>query len=128
MTALEALSLQRDYGEELAGILADLASQLEASPLLAGADKATLRSSLSSRMKQLRQESVRQAIIRTVKDYVDDCDVTRFIDEAYGVRSKILHEGVKAPELHALTHQVEDVMRQIYSAMLGLPLDRPTQP
>lgn len=128
MTALEALSVQHDYGDELAGVLDELASQLEASPLLAGTEKAALKSSLSGRLKQLRQESVRQAIQRTVKDYVDDRDTVKFIDEAYGVRSKILHEGTRAPELYALTHRVEDVMRQIYSAMLGLPLDRPTQP
>ena len=128
MTALEALSVQRDYGDELAGVLEELATQLESSPVLAGTDKATLRTSLSGRLKQLRQESVRQAIKRTVMDYVGDRETVRFIDEAYGVRSKILHEGMRAPELYALTHRVEDVMRQIYSAMLDLPLDRPIQP
>ena len=128
MTALEALSVQRDYGDEIAEVLANLATQLEGSPSLAGDDRALLRSSLSSRLKQLRQESVRQAILRTTKEFISDRKTIRFIDEAYGVRSKILHEGMRAPELHVLTHRVEDIMRQIYSAMLGLPLDRPVDP
>ncbi|PLS80216.1 MAG: hypothetical protein CYG59_09170 [Chloroflexi bacterium] len=128
MTALEALAMQRDYGDEIATLLANLASQLELAPALAGAEKASLRSSLSSRVKQLRQESVRQAIIRTLKQYVADKDIARFVDEAYGVRSKILHEGLKVAELHALTYRLEDIMRQIYAAILGLPLARPIQP
>lgn len=128
MTALEALSVQRDYEDEVGGVLEELATQLEASPIFAGTDKAALRASLLGRLKQLRQESVRQAIKRTVVDYLGDRETARFIDEAYGVRSKILHEGMRAPELYALTHRVEDVMRRIYSAMLSLPLDRPTQP
>jgi len=128
MTALEALSVQRDYVDHIGEILDDLACQLERSPLLAGEGNASLRTSLSSRLKQLRQESVRQAILRTVKEQIDERETIRFIDEAYGVRSKILHEGLRAPELHAYTRRVEDIMRQIYSAMLGQPLDRPVHP
>src|SRR5260221_10048078 len=117
MTALEALSVQRDYGDEIAALLADLSTELEGLPLLAGEEKASLRSSLSSRLRQLRQESVRQAIIRTVKDHINDPDTIRFVDEAYGVRSKILHEGLRAPELHIFTQRLEEIMRQLYSAM-----------
>jgi hypothetical protein len=128
MTALEALSEQRDYGDEVARLLGELASRLEESPLLAGEGKAALRSSLSSRLKQLRQESVRQAIVRIVREHGGEQGTVRFVDEAYGVRSKILHEGFRASELHTLTDRLEDVMRQIYSAVLGLPLDRPVYP
>ncbi len=125
---LEALSIQRDYGDDLAAVAEELANQLESSLAHAGTEKANLRTSLASRLKELRRESVRQAIKRTVMDYVGDRETARFIDEAYGVRSKILHEGMNTPELHALTQRIEDIMRQIYSAILGLPLDRPTQP
>jgi hypothetical protein len=126
MTALEALSVQRDYGEDVAAVLDRLASELEHSPPLAGEDKEQVRGSLASRVRQLRQESVRQAIIRVVKDYVGDRDTIRFIDQAYGVRSKILHEGLRATDLHELTNRVEDVLRQIYSTLLSLPPVRPT--
>lgn len=128
MTSLEALSVQHDHGDEVAGLLGNLASQLEGSSLLAGDEKASLRNSLSSGLRQLRRESVRQAIIRTVTEHIGERDTLRFIDEAYKIRSKILHEGIRTPDLHTLTHRLEDVMRQIYSAMLGLPLNRPVHP
>lgn len=123
VTALEALSVQRDYGDDVASILAELAARLEASPSFAGEEKASMRNSLSGRIKQLRQESVRQAIVRTVQEHISDRETIRFVDEAYGVRSKILHEGLRAPEVHTLTHRLESVLRQVYSAILGLPLD-----
>jgi hypothetical protein len=128
MTALEALSVQRDYGDEITKLLTDLSTQLEDSPLLAGEEKAPVRSSLSGRLRELCRESVRQAIKRTVSDYINDHDTIKFVDEAYGVRCKILHEGLKATELHVLTHRLEDVIRQIYSEVLGLPLDSPVHP
>ena len=128
MTALEALSVQLDYNDEIGTMLDELASRLEDSSLLAGEENASLRSSLSDRLRKLRQESVRQAIIRVVKEHIKEPDTIRFVDEAYRIRSKILHEGLRSPELHALTNRLEDVMRQIYSAILGLPLDRPIRP
>ena len=127
MTALEALSVQYDYGDDIGSLLTELASRLEESPLLQGDDKASLRSSLSGRLKGLRQESVRQAIVRAVREHMNDKETFRFVDEAYGVRSKILHEGLRAAELTNLTHRLEDVLRTIYSSILGLPLGRPTQ-
>jgi Apea-like HEPN len=122
MTALEALSDQRDYGDDVAGLLDGLAKQLESSPLLAGQDKSSLRNSLSGRLKQLRQESVRQAILRTVSEHIADGETIRFLDEAYGIRSKILHEGFRAADLPTLARRCEDVLRQVYSAILGLTL------
>ena len=47
-----------------------------------------------------------------------------FVDEAYGVRSKILHEGLRAPELSTMTQRLEDIIRQIYASMFELPLVR----
>ena len=122
MTALEALSSQCDYGDDIAAVLANLASQLEDSPKLAGEDKESLRTSLSNRLRQLRQESVRQSIIRMVNQYINDPNIIQFIDKAYGVRSKILHEGLRSPELVDLSVRIDEIMRQIYSKMLGLPL------
>jgi len=125
MTALESLSEQQDYGEEIASILSELASQLEKSPLLASQDKQSLRSSLSSRVRQLRQESVRQAILRTVRQHVSDKEVVAWVDKAYGIRSKILHEGLIVPDSHSLTNKLEGILRQIYASMMELPLTLP---
>jgi len=125
MTALEALAVQCDYGDEVALVLKDLALQLETCPSLEGDDKKVLRSSLAGRIRNLREESVRQAILRVVKQYIDDEDTVGFIDKAYGVRSKILHEGLQATQLHQMTYRLEDTMRQIYSTILGQRLSRP---
>jgi hypothetical protein len=125
MTALEALSEQVDYGEEVGNLLVELASQLEANPLLAGTEKSQLRSSLSSRMKQLRQESVRQAILRIVRQHISDQETIKWVDQAYGIRSKILHEGLIVPELHLVTNRLEGIVRHILASMFNLPLAVP---
>jgi hypothetical protein len=125
--ALEALSVQRDYAEalpKLPALLDKLATRVEGAALLRGEQYDSIRASLSSRLKQLRFESVRQAIVRTVKVHIKDKPTIKFVDEAYGVRSKILHEGLREPELHEMTHRLEGIMRDIYSSLLGLPLVR----
>ena len=50
MIALEALAVQKDYGEDIGSLLADLAAQLERSPTLSGEDKASMRNSLAGRL------------------------------------------------------------------------------
>lgn len=127
MTALEALSVQQDYGEEVSSLLTELARQIESFPLLLEDGNESLRNSLSCRLQNLRQESVRQAIVRTVRQHLSDKEIIRFVDETYGIRSKILHEGLKVANLDVITHRLEDVIRQLYSSILGLPLSEPAQ-
>lgn len=124
MIALEALSVQRVYDDEIKAVIDELASQLKTSPALAGDKMNSVRCSLYESAKNLCRESVRQAILRTVQQYVNNKDTVKFVDRAYRVRSKILHEGMRADEISSLTHQLEGVLREIYSAMLSLPLDR----
>lgn len=128
VTALEALSVQSDYGEGIASVLAKLESQLRSDPAIAGEDRSALRESLAGRLRQLRHESVRQAIVRTVQQYVSDAGTVKFVDEAYGLRSKILHEGKRTLGLDSLTNRLEDVLRTIYAALLGLQLTTPLPP
>jgi hypothetical protein len=122
MTALEALSVQRDYGDQVAAVLDSLALELDAHESLAGDAQTSLRQSLMGRMRQLRQESVRQAILRTVKTYSEGGEVVRFIDEAYGVRSKILHEGARVANLDDLIQRTESIIRSLYSRRLRVGL------
>lgn len=127
MTALEALATQSEYGDEVESLLSTLAQTVHESPIFSAddPDKMALRNSLSGRIRDLRRESVRQAIIRAVKSRITDENVFHFVDEAYAVRSKILHEGHRAEDLHSIIQRLESVMRQIYSAELGLPLATP---
>jgi hypothetical protein len=80
MTALEALAVQQDLGDEVAGVLNALAKALEAAPELQGSEHERLRTSLSTRLRQLRKESVRQAILRTIREHIRDPEAERFVD------------------------------------------------
>ena len=91
MTALEALSIQEDYGEELGETLKGLAKQLESSPLLAGPENKSMRESLCERLKQLKRESVRRAIRRTVSEHINGGDLSQtqnFLEDAYDARTR----------------------------------------
>jgi len=127
MTALEALSKQTVYDDEIAELLTQLACQLDSSAILSGENKASLKNSLSDRLKGLRRESVRQAIVRTVREHIQDEEIIQFVDKAYRLRSNILHEGLKDSDLHLVTHRLEDIIRRLYAAKLGLSLTEPTQ-
>ena len=128
MTALEALAEQRDYGDEIGNIFADLARRIESEPLLQGPDNKPLRDSLSGRIRQLRQESVRQAILRTVREHVNDPKAAKFVDDAYGLRSKMLHKGQHVTELPELSRGLKNILIQMYSSVLKLPLKPSNHP
>lgn len=127
VVALEALSVQRDHAAtfpELPDFLDGLATQLRTAPFLTESKHDAVRESLTGRVKQLRHESVSHAIRRTIGPHVkEDKETVRFIVDAYTTRSKILHEGMSEPELHVMRTRLEEVMRELYASMLGLPLE-----
>lgn len=52
------------------------------------------RNSLEGRLNQLRHESIRQALIRFVRETIpDNVDASHAIDEAYALRSQLIHKG-----------------------------------
>lgn len=122
MTALEALSNQLDYGDEIGALLSSIANQLNASPTLQSDQYAGIRNSLVQRVKHLRRESVRHAILRVLRTHAGDRETLRFFEEAYSLRSEILHEGYRPQELSSTIHKLESVIRRVYSSMLDLPL------
>ena len=143
ITAVEALAEQREYSEALKKLFDGFASSLKdselfkkegTSPLFAKEDnplsfeeKESIKSSLVGRINgknSLYQESVRQAIKRTVKKYTQERDNVDFVDKAYRQRSDILHNGIIPSELSILTTRLENIIRKIYSSILDLSLDR----
>ena len=81
------------------------------------------KASLDARLKQLQQESIRQALLRVVREvFSEDEEPVRAIDDAYALRSKMLHEGTTDPYLDRKTHEVERIIRRIYPARVGKPL------
>lgn len=123
MTDLEAISEQCDYGDEIGTVLLDLAKQLEGNNELWKGDRELIKPSLVSQIKNLRRESVRQAIKRTLKQYnINEPETINYIEESYAIRSKILHDGLREEELYERIQKIEAVMREIYSSILKLPL------
>jgi hypothetical protein len=123
VTALEALCVQREYGSNVDALVRELVGHAER---FQGIDDDALKASLIGRIRQLRTESVRQAILRTVRENISEGDAVGFVDEAYGTRSKILHEGVRIESLHETSSRFDDVLRRIYSSLFGLSLRTPT--
>ena len=90
-------------------------------------DEATRpKDSLEGRIRELSQESIRQAMLRIVRELLPgDKDAVEIIDNAYALRSKILHDGASDPYLGRKVSAVEDTIRRIYSARIGKTLKVP---
>ena len=125
MTALEALAEQEEYGAPVETVLLELACQVEKDPRLSDTSMDAVRNSLAGQIRLLKRESVGKAIRRLVKAHIDDKETQKFVDESYAVRSKILHEGMRVPDLGPRTFRLEDVVRAIYASKTGLDLSRP---
>lgn len=82
-----------------------------------------IRDSVIGRAKELKQESIKQAIKRLVKEKLpNEPHTVRTVSEAYDIRSKILHEGSTDIDFQAKGQQIEKTIRKIYAKMLGLSL------
>jgi hypothetical protein len=88
-----------------------------------------IKSSLNGRINGLKKESISQAIRRLVKDHFpENPDAVSTVEEAYNIRSKILHDGAFDADLEQKSNEIEDIIRQIYSRILKLELYvRPNQ-
>jgi hypothetical protein len=124
MTALEALAEQQEYDGAVETVLRELAMQLEQAPSLADPVNASLRSSLANQIRGLKRESVGRAIRRTVNGHIQDAETLKFVEESYAVRSKMLHEGMRAADLAERINRMERLMRSIYASITGLSLSR----
>lgn len=82
-----------------------------------------VKDSLEGRIRELSQESIRQAILRIVRELLPgNKNAVDIIDNAYALRSNILHEGVSDPYLNHKVSAVEDTIRRLYSARIGKKL------
>jgi len=79
--------------------------------------------SITGRAYSLKKESISQAIVRFVKGYFpENPEVIAAVKEAYDIRSRILHKGSFDADLDKKGRLLEDVIRHIYSQILGLDL------
>lgn len=120
VSALEPLAHQQ---------LLDAEASNEIDRLLATFDSSAvpeeLRDSLRGRIKDLKRESVRQALKRLCRHwFATEPEAHKAIDRAYKLRSELLHEGkLSDPDvlLDEELHSISYYLRRIYQQELQLP-------
>lgn len=120
VSALEPLAVQQDLGPEVSTAVDTLALALSDDTAV----PTDLKNSLRGRLLQLKQESVRQALKRQCRRWFpNNHDAWKSLDQAYGLRSELLHEGRPA-DLDILlaeqTRTVANCLRAIYEMEFGL--------
>jgi len=120
VTALESLVTQEPYNnddvEKLVSLFTDSIEKAENIP-------GRIKESLKGRVSSLKKESVSQAIVRFVRQYFpDNPEIIKLVKESYNIRSSILHEGTFDADLEEKGSLLEDIIRYIYSQILGIEL------
>lgn len=112
VSAIEPLAKQFKYEDEaLTGLIKEFKLQAKNSQI-----SPKIKDSIIGRLDQLKIESVSQAIRRLIKDRLpEDQESLDIIEEAYSLRSKILHEGATDADLSLKSHEVETVLKKLIS-------------
>lgn len=125
VSALEPLADNRPLGPEVAAFVDQCLAVLKANSSI-GSDA---RKSLEGRLAQLKEESIRQALRRFTRERLrDDTEAADIVDEAYALRSQIIHTGSPADldvDLEIEGRSVSRVIRKIYASLLCARLHRP---
>ena len=125
VSSLEPLAVPAQYPNAIEEMITVFCNQVKdvKLPELRLDEATRLKDSLEGRIRELSQESIRQAMLRIVRELLpDDKDAVEIIDNAYALRSKILHDGASDPYLDRKVSAVEDTIRRIYSARIGKTL------
>jgi hypothetical protein len=119
VSALEPLANQESLGPEVSAFVDEALAVLDKTQGLQDGVRASLR----GRLSQLRQESVRQALLRLSASWFPQReDVRQRIDRAYALRSELLHEGrLLDPDVDITTeiNLISSVLREIYEQASG---------
>lgn len=120
VSALEPLASQKSYGnQEFDTLISSFISQVNQIDSI----PENIKNSISGRARSLNSESISQAITRFVGKYFPgNSKIIKSVKEAYDIRSSILHEGTFDADLDEKGKLLEDVIRHIYSKILGLDL------
>ena len=116
ISALEPLAQQRKYeSKELERLISVYQSELESSSI-----DPDLKDSLRSKIENLRIESISKAIRRLVKEKMPKySDALTTIEEAYRIRSRILHDGSTDADLEMKGKEAEAVVRRIFEEIVA---------
>lgn len=118
VSSLEPLVQSEAYGNpELEKLVDNFLNQLDNTSIPENINK----ESLQGRIRDLKKESISQAIQRIVQESIpanENEEAVSIIKEAYKIRSKILHEGARYTDLEQKSNEIENIIRQIYSHRL----------
>lgn len=118
VSALEPLAREAFLGDQVTAFVNDCIAQLRTSTTVPSA----LKASLEGRLQQLRSESIRQALRRLALETLpSQPDAAQAIDEAYALRSQIIHNGVPADldvDLESESREVSTIIRAMYASIL----------
>lgn len=83
--------------------------------------------SIRGRLNDLRKESIRQALIRLMREKIpEDASAPEIIDYAYNLRSQLIHSGVPDDldvDFSAETQKVSLIAKKLYAKELGFTID-----
>lgn len=115
VSSIEPLAQQQKYqNEELERLICLFQKELESSSL-----EKELKIVVKNRIDLLRMESISMAIRRLVRELIpDDPDALSIIEEAYGIRSRILHDGATDADIELKGREAEAIVRKIFSAKI----------
>lgn len=127
VSAFEPLAKQESLGSEVSDFVDSAIAALEQSEGIQG----SIRASLKGRLHQLRNESVRQALLRLAGIWFPERDdVRRRIDRAYALRSELLHEGTLLDtdiDIADEITKVSNILRAIFEHASGRSFRVPTE-
>jgi hypothetical protein len=127
VSALEPLAEDRSLGPDASAFVDSCIANLDKDPVLTQ----PVRASLRGRLEQLRHESIRQGILRVVREALPKmAEAPGLVDEAYAVRSQVVHQG--RPDdldvnLEDVGRDVSEVLRELYAVRLARSLKVPTR-
>ena len=121
VSSIEPLAEQQSYTGEVSEMIDRFKDQIEELKL-----PPHIHASLWARTANLSTESVSSAIRRVVKETLpDDSEALRIIEDAYNLRSRILHDGTTDADLNQKSREVETVVRRVIASKAALNLRVP---
>jgi len=118
VSSLEPLAEQQSYGNDISATINQFKDQIKELEL-----PSHIGASLIGRVENLSTESVLSAIRRVVREFLpNDSEALTIIEDAYDLRSRILHDGTTDADLKQKSQAVESVIRRIIAAKAGLNL------
>ena len=118
VSALEPLAQEAHLGDSVDTFVAQCVALLKESYSI----PSDICNSLNGRLLQLRQESIRQALRRLTREVLpDQPGASKIVDDAYALRSQIIHSGKPADldlDLESEAREISKIIRNIYSSIL----------